>query len=204
MTSSDRRAERLTQCRSERGLTLVELMIVVAIIGLLAAIAVPAFRNYQFTSKRAEAYSNLAALVKTQKSFYAEYGAYVGVPIAESGFSQGSLPAAEKREVAELEVAFASVGWTPDGNVFYDYDSVSYLTDNGQDHPDCFCESCLTVTAYGDVDADNSSAMISYIQPDEAGTTSCGTGLLGYGPPINAAGDPIFSEVVRMPAADDF
>ena len=53
----------MKRTQKTEGFPLIELMIVVAIIGLLAAIAVPAFRNYQFTSKRAEAYSNLAALV---------------------------------------------------------------------------------------------------------------------------------------------
>ena len=111
--------------RVDRGFTLIELMIVVAIIGLLSAMAIPSFQNYQRTSKRTEAYTNLNALAKTQKAFHAEHGAYIGVPLAEPGNSQSSLPIATKRSVVELEAAFASVGWTPDGDVFYDYDAAT-------------------------------------------------------------------------------
>ena len=75
----------------QAGFTLVEMMIVVAIIGILAGIAVPQFRNYQLTSKRAEGYSNLNALVKTQKAFFAEQGAFHGVSLAEPGWSLGNV-----------------------------------------------------------------------------------------------------------------
>ena len=194
-----------SRTRSTPGFTLIEMMIVVAIVGLLAAVAVPSFRNYQFTSKRAEAYANLSALVKSQKSFFAENGAFIGVPIAEPGFSQASVPGGEKRDVAELEAAFAEVGWTPDGEVFYDYDAVSSNTRNGADHPLCACPTCLTATAYGDVDGDGNQAMIVYVQPDELGN-SCATGLFNLAAPVDSGGNPIFNEIVRMPlgVADDY
>ena len=63
--------------KSNKGFTLIELMIVVAIIGILAAIAIPNFLRYQLKSKSSEGKVNIAAISTAQESFRAEFGSYV-------------------------------------------------------------------------------------------------------------------------------
>lgn len=58
------------------GFTLVELMVVVAIIGILSAIAVPNFKKYQAKSKQTEAKIRLAALYNTEVGSSADWDTY--------------------------------------------------------------------------------------------------------------------------------
>ena len=50
----------------KKGFTLIELMIVIAIIGILAAVAIPMYSDYTKKSRTAEVQSNLAEIVKMQ------------------------------------------------------------------------------------------------------------------------------------------
>jgi type IV pilus assembly protein PilA len=63
--------------RGQSGFTLIELMIVVGIIGILVAIAAPNFARYQSKARQSEAKIALGAIYAAEKSFYAEYSAYV-------------------------------------------------------------------------------------------------------------------------------
>ncbi|MEZ8104952.1 type IV pilin protein [Vibrio cortegadensis] len=58
----------------QKGFTLIELMIVVAIIGVLSAIAVPAYQNYVTRSEAASALATIKSVVTPAEMFYQENG----------------------------------------------------------------------------------------------------------------------------------
>ena len=98
------------------GFTLIELMIVVAIIGILAAIAIPNFLRFQLKAKSSEGKTNLAAIRTAEQSYYSEFGSYVS--------SQGVSPAntTTSSKVAFTGTAgFNTIGWAPEGLVFFCY-----------------------------------------------------------------------------------
>ena len=88
---------RTTDQHRGAGFTLVELMIVVAIIGILASIAIPSFRVYQWKAKRSEAYANLGALAMSQKAYFSVYDHFFGLAPPEPGNSLGSVPTTTAR-----------------------------------------------------------------------------------------------------------
>jgi len=79
--------------RKNKGFTLIELMIVVAIIGILAAIAVPNFMNFLAKTKRSEVKYNLEAIYKCEISYFGE----------NNGFSS----------------SFDTIRWYPEGTIYY-------------------------------------------------------------------------------------
>jgi type IV pilus assembly protein PilA len=100
------------------GFTLIELMIVVAIIGILAAIAIPNFLRFQLKAKSSEGKTNLAAIRTAEESYFAEYGVYIS--------SDPSPPAIDDNQKtvfshATAGAGFDRVGWEPEGMVYFNY-----------------------------------------------------------------------------------
>jgi len=73
--------------RDESGFTLIELMVVVAIIGVLSAIAVPNFKKYQAKAKQSEAKIQLAAVYTIEVGAMADYDSYASC-ILDLGYDQ--------------------------------------------------------------------------------------------------------------------
>lgn len=62
--------------KNNKGFSLVELMVVVAIIGILSSIAIPSINKYIARARQSEAKANLSLIYTSNKAFFAEYNLY--------------------------------------------------------------------------------------------------------------------------------
>lgn len=187
---------------SEAGFTLVELMIVVGIIGLLSAIAIPNFLSYQSRSRRSEAYVNLAAVARIQNTYYTERGEYFEAGNWPDPGPYGGWSARKMAWDAASENAYAELGWRPEGQVYYSYDTNTGATP-------CTCLICFTATAIGDVDDDDLNSAVMYVHPETAPgggvIGECPSGILGFGTPVDpVSGQPVYNTVAVQRSIDQY
>ena len=68
----------------QRGFTLIELMIAVAIVGILASIALPAYNDYVMRGRLAEAHGELSAMRSKLETFFLDNRTYVGACVVNT------------------------------------------------------------------------------------------------------------------------
>lgn len=136
--------------KDKKGFSLVELMVVVAIIGILAAIAVPNFLNYQRKSRLSEAKANLGGIRTAEIAYNVEASTYLNAaetPARVLGTTPGSSTTAWPATGAGT-ANFATIGWGPTGDVYCTYAVTG--------------SSATTFTATATCDADGDSALSTF------------------------------------------
>ncbi len=173
---------------SKRGFTLIELMIVVAIVGILAVLAIYGVRKYLANAKTAEARNNIGELSRDLGTAFERESSSTaaGVALAETtganinithllcttptGPLPGAVPHAQKVQVtaadwntdqATANTGFACAKFVIDSPVYYQYEFINTGTGaNGDSN---------TVTAIGDLNGDNVTSLFSMQNVVQAG-----------------------------------
>ncbi|KPL19474.1 MAG: hypothetical protein AMJ92_02915 [candidate division Zixibacteria bacterium SM23_81] len=139
----------LRKLNNRRGFTLIELMIVVVIIGILAALAIPKFIQVTGKAKVSEAKTILKEIFTLEKAYFNEHDTYVafadGAECASIGFA---LPEGVSRFNYKVEAGAAGIA----------------------------TEFTATATENG-VDVDGNGTMDGYLTMDQDGGTGGGNGL---------------------------
>jgi prepilin-type N-terminal cleavage/methylation domain-containing protein len=171
--------------RTRRGMTIIELLFVVAIIGILAVVALPAFQLYRFRTRTAESMYVMNGIRLNQSAFSATFDNYANIttpnpdpagPAGPAGVTKRrwdnvACPATCTRDAPVNCTAFGCIGFQPSGDVYYHYVSPSVAVGFGGG----FDEYAIGST--GDVDSDGIMGGYGYQSANAGG----GIGFVGDG-----------------------
>jgi type IV pilus assembly protein PilA len=170
-----------TLLSKQDGFTLVELMVVVAIIGVLSAVAIPNFKTYQAKAKTSEAKLALASIYQAETSILSDYDTFATC-LNDAGYQQA--PAGNYYATG---FGGANAGANQDvrdnGGVCDDADAFQFTGDKTVGG---------TVAAAADVSTNGTAALLGTLVNAPAGSTALG------GSTVNAEGDA-FAAVATGP-----
>jgi type IV pilus assembly protein PilA len=170
--------------KSNKGFTLIELMIVVAIIGILAAIAIPNFLRYQLRAKFSELKTNVEAIVKSEESLRQSERVLCTGAATSQFVSFAQIPAAvpsSARTVwlpTDLQAA-SGLDWVVQGGTYGVYAGLT-ATAPPATAGAITCAgtllfgtlgSAITVSATSDIDGDTVGALVQAFTPTVTAST---------------------------------
>lgn len=138
-----------------RGFTLVELIVVMALIAILAAIAIAQYRNFQLRAKTSEAKTNLGALRRCELSYAAERDT-----LLTAAYYPGKAGPSKQVWNQASSGNFDKLGFDPAGKVYYDYgiaqgdhtSDPASATPSNDEIPNTNGVIDITIIARGDLD----------------------------------------------------
>ena len=145
------------------GYTLVELMIVVVIVGILAATAIPAFNRQVLRARAGEAPVMLGRIRMAQESYLSEFGQYFD---AGNGYWPDANPGQSDRPWNGDAAGnpFRLLGISPDGPVYFSYRATAgYGSAPAAQYPSGYNDWWYVVQALGDLDGDGTDYFVEAI-----------------------------------------
>ena len=146
------------EARNEKGFTLIELMITVAIIGILASVAIPSFLTYRVKAKTSEAGVNLAAIATSEIAYHAEFDTFT-----LAGPNPAAPTPGQRTPWIVAGVGFQIIGFQPQNtDVYFAYQVAAAAA------------GTFTAQAIGDCDADGNNSIWQVTETSPAANTTPG------------------------------
>ncbi|MDB4929612.1 MAG: fimbiral protein PilA [Myxococcaceae bacterium] len=134
------------------GFTLVELMIVVVILGILAAVAIPAFTRYVKRSKTSEATGNISKIYQGEVAYFNQASEQSVASFASATQTPSTTPSASKYPAQPTNFTsnsgWSAIGFSVDSPLYYSYVASASASN-------------FTAAANGNIDGDNINSTFS-------------------------------------------